>query len=365
MDNKALATEIYEFLRKNDPMTHFADIPAEECIAEVEDYLSDIDMIKDTIRDIENISDDFSDYDTYVSEAKPLINSLRGLQEKLEAEQSRRMVASTGYEVKTALHIGDREIIIAEDMNEPEGLFYMKAEYTENGIVGQYDRIIYSSEYIEVMSHFAASVERQIAAIRETLPEYAPMPITPDKCHPHDYSEDLNGKVVAIKASSLRPEYRREDVQLVCVTGGNGARGNARGNAVFCYHLNDGRQTRFERYDVMGVVKELPDWARERLAVLQSEREAKKAPPHEVNAGYTITESIEVGKKTFVLGENMDAGDKYVTWQHMEGRTGFDLGHYFTDRDRAVADLHKRADNERESLASGKSAKRRNRDDAR
>ncbi len=283
----------------------------------------------------------------------------------MDYNNEKRMVADTGYEVKQAIHLGDREIILAENMNEPEGVFYMKAEYTENGIVGQYDRIIYSSTYLAIMEEFIGGVTRQVEALRKELPSFAPMPVTADYCHPHDYSEDLNGKVVAIKASALRAEYRRADVQLVYVTGGNGARGNARGQAVYCFHLGDGKQTRFERYDVLGVVKELPEWAQERLSILQAEREAKKAPAVEVVSGYTITERIQVGKKTFVLGENKNAGDKFVTWQHMEGRTGYDIGHYFGSREKALADLHKRADTERENLDSGKSAKPRNRDDAR
>jgi hypothetical protein len=57
------------------------------------------------------------------------------------------------------------------------------------------------------------------------------------------------------------------------VGGGFGAGANSRGNAVFCHHLNNGKQTRFERYDIQGEVKpeHLPKWAKEKAAAIQAE----------------------------------------------------------------------------------------------
>jgi hypothetical protein len=129
------------------------------------------------------------------------------------------------------------------------------------------------------------------------------------------------------------------------------------------YYLYNGAHTRFERSDVLGEIKVLPDWAKERLAVIQAEREAAKQPTPaapETVAGYAVTERVQVGQKLFVLGEYPDAGH-YVTWQHTEGREGYDLGHYFDNRDKALSDLHKRAEKERGSQRPDKS--RRNREE--
>ena len=188
--------------------------------------------------------------------------------------KEKRMIADTGYEVKHAIRIGDREILLAENMNDPDGRFYMKAEYSDNGLLGQYDRIITSPGYLAIMEEFVGSLECQIRAVREEIINYDPTPITTEQCYPHDYGQSIDGKVVAIKADVLRPEYRRGDMQLVLVDGGFGAEANARGNAVYCYHLNDGRHTRFERYQVLGEIKELPEWAAERLAVIKAELQA-------------------------------------------------------------------------------------------
>ena len=80
---------------------------------------------------------------------------------------------------------------------------------------------------------------------------------TAEDCYPHKYEESIDEKVVAIKPEVFAPEYQRGDCQLVLVNGGSGAIANPRGNAVYCWHLSSGKHTRFERYDVLGVVKEL------------------------------------------------------------------------------------------------------------
>jgi len=43
------------------------------------------------------------------------------------------------------------------------------------------------------------------------------------------------------------------------------------GNAVFCYNLATKEHTRWERYDLLGVLKkdEMPEWAKEGLAEIK------------------------------------------------------------------------------------------------
>ena len=47
------------------------------------------------------------------------------------------MIADTGFEVKHSIQIGDREILIAENIDEPDGKHCLKAEYTNNVLIGQ------------------------------------------------------------------------------------------------------------------------------------------------------------------------------------------------------------------------------------
>lgn len=131
-----------------------------------------------------------------------------------------------------------------------------------------------SDNFIEIAEIYNNRLKEQISQVKIEW-EQIKVPtdiITAGMCYPLDYKKDINGKVVAIKADTLRPEYRRADKMLVLVTGGFGASANSRGNAVFTTNLYTGEHSRFERYDIQGEVKDLPDWAKQRLKEIQSEK---------------------------------------------------------------------------------------------
>jgi len=280
MDNRKFAAEIYEFLKDNEALDHLEDVPAEDGIAEIEAYLSDPHKVKKTISDIEGVSDSFLYHNQYINEAMPLLCGLREIQGELEAEQNKRMVSDTGYEVRHAINVGDKEILFAENKNAENGMCWFVGDYTQNDIIGQYADCQVSDDFLEAMQEFTDRVNRQIETMRNEISQSkTPCNVfTAEHCYPNDRGKSIDGKIVAIKADILRPEYRRGDVQLVLVCGGNGARANSHGNAVFCYHLNDGTHTRFERYQVQGEVRpeHLPKWAAEKAAEIQAE---KTTPP--------------------------------------------------------------------------------------
>lgn len=60
------------------------------------------------------------------------------------------------------------------------------------------------------------------------------------------------------------------------------------------------------------------------------------------NAGYTITDSIHIGKAEFVIGEHPKAPSPYVTWE-CSGDNNYFWGHYFPDRRSAEKNLLERA----------------------
>jgi hypothetical protein len=109
---------------------------------------------------------------------------------------------------------------------------------------------------------------------RAAFPTFQPT-LTAADCVPGGLDENLTGKVVVIKPTVLSPEYRTADHQLKIVQGGFGAEPNARGNAVFCKDLYSDKETRFERYDIAGVVDpaKLPQWAKDKLAYLEALKE--------------------------------------------------------------------------------------------
>ena len=75
-----------------------------------------------------------------------------------------------------------------------------------------------------------------------------------------------------------------------------------------------------------------------------------------VNQNYVILESEIVGHKEFVLAENPNAPQPYVTWERnmqndeQRGEENFYWGKYFCDPEAAEKNLHDRADGEREFL---------------
>lgn len=80
------------------------------------------------------------------------------------------------------------------------------------------------------------------------------MTISADQCHKNDFSKSIVGKIVAIRVDALRREYRSADHQLVLVNGGFGASANARGSAVYATNLYSGKESRYERRDVLGEI---------------------------------------------------------------------------------------------------------------
>jgi hypothetical protein len=266
------------------------------------------------------------------------------------------MIGNTGYEVKQTLRLGGKEIVLAEDMEAEGGFCYLVCQYTENGIFEEYSKGVASDDYLEAMQTFVERLSAgltELQASREALSLPASL-YTAQDCYAHDWSESIEKKVVAIKAEVLSPEYRRGDVQLVYAVSGSGSRANPMGSAVYCYHLNDGAHTRFERRDVLGVVRELPAWARESLARIQADLE-KPAEAKEYAGNYEVIERIEAGRKVFALGYCKSAVKPYGTWEgHKESRGSFYWGHYFDTHKEAAADLHERAGKEQRHLDAKK-----------
>ena len=196
------------------------------------------------------------------------------------AESEKRMAGN--YEITQALRIGDREVGFGVDPASDQPYFcalYQKIfeiiQYRE-----RYEECFSSDNFVEVAEQFAEYVRQQCQKVREewakvTVPRTT---VTTEMCLPHDYGQDIDGKVVAIKPSALRPEYRSADHQLVLVDGGSGAAANSYGTTCFCVNLYTGESVRWRRYDVLGEVKPecLPDWAERRAAEIGQRQAGQK-----------------------------------------------------------------------------------------
>ena len=191
------------------------------------------------------------------------------------ADNEKRMIDKT-YEVIHAIHIGDKEVVFGEaEAGEPR---YMCCYHQQNWLLEQSTEAKGSDDYLEIMELFCQRVQGQIEQVRAVqIPDMGI--ITAAMCYPDNRENDINGKVIAINAETLRHEYRSADRQLHLVSGGFGANANSRGNAVFCYNLHTGKHTRFERYDVQGEIRpeHMPQWAKVKLEALIKQQQRKKS----------------------------------------------------------------------------------------
>ena len=190
------------------------------------------------------------------------------------------------YEIIHAMHIGDQEIVVGENPSAVAGQMYMCAFCEQNEIFARYDEVLCSDDYAEVISIYGKRVAEQAEKTRTELkgPKIqgiANAPITAVGCTPISSDDDLNGKVVVIKPDILRREYRRATNQVMLCTGGFGAFPSSRGSACFCANLYTGKTSRFERRDILGVLKEdqIPKWALHGLKYYQAEKQKKAQRP--------------------------------------------------------------------------------------
>ena len=160
------------------------------------------------------------------------------------------------YTIIQSMHIGNKEVVIGENMQDKNGHYYIVADYTYNELFGRYDNCMISNSYIEIAELFVQRLAQQVEQVKgEQDKMKIPFEVIgANMCYSNDYSKSIEGKVVAIKADVLRPEHRHAASQIVYVTGGNGSVQFLRKCCV-CNYLYSSRRTRFERYEVQGILK--------------------------------------------------------------------------------------------------------------
>ena len=96
-------------------------------------------------------------------------------------------------------------------------------------------------------------------------------------CEPDSSKLDYTGKVLVLSPNTLKEEYWSPENQLWLAQSGFGCSPTARGRSILCTCLGDGEQTRWNRNDFVGVLKDefLPDWAKESLKQYQRSEQAE------------------------------------------------------------------------------------------
>lgn len=192
------------------------------------------------------------------------------------------------YVIIQALHIGDREIVIGENPENQDGQKYMCALCTANELFARYDEVLASNDYPEIVEIYGQRVAEQaqktrIELIKPKIQGISNTALTVKDCTPVSYDDDLHGKVIVIKPEVLRREYRMATRQIKLCTGGFGASPHSRGSACFCVDLYSGKESRFERMDILGTLEpeQLPEWAKLGLADYQQRQKQSQRQENE------------------------------------------------------------------------------------
>ncbi|MDO4831635.1 MAG: hypothetical protein Q4A46_09205 [Clostridia bacterium] len=180
-------------------------------------------------------------------------------------------------------NIGDTNYKVAQDVCL-EGVHYIfgvdekvKESYCicnmiTDGLFKRYDDCIAGGDYLAVLNEWNFRIANAISELQEMQRDIKDFAVC-DKSfvEPINCSTSINKKVIVIKPNVLYPESRFSQKQLQFVVGGFGAEGNSRGNAVMCINIDNNKAERFDRSDVLGILRDdkIPSWAKDKIRDLQ------------------------------------------------------------------------------------------------
>lgn len=184
------------------------------------------------------------------------------------------------YEVYQSITIGKVEVLLGIDETNFDSP-YMVCYCTRNNSLGveQFYGTTIVADYLEAMNDFISRVQWELEELKEERAS-TEMPLTPltiAECEPIYEDMQIDNQVVVIRPERLRPEYRTIDNQLVLALGGFGTNAYSRGRAVFSLNLYTGEEHRWNREDIMGLIKpeHMPAWAKEKLEQFQNANQQK------------------------------------------------------------------------------------------
>lgn len=185
------------------------------------------------------------------------------------------------YEVFTFMSVGCKEIVMGEHPKAEEGARYMCAYCESNSLFEQYNEVMVSDDYVEILQLFCKRLTEETDRLKAEIDreKLVSNGVVPSGCWtPISADTDLRGQVVVIKPDVFKREYQRSTHQYHFVTGGSGASSHGRGTSVFTEALYDGEKDRFTRQEVLGIAdpETLPEWAKTALQSAKAERKKDK-----------------------------------------------------------------------------------------
>ena len=177
-----------------------------------------------------------------------------------------------GYEIKQSFRIGDKEVLLGENLNEPNGDLYMCCFAESNALYERYSDAVACNDYLKIAEVYTLRLSEQIKQLEAKTKSITvdTSLITPNMCENID-ERDLENEVIVLKPTALRAEYRLAPYQILYCNGRNGARHNGRGQSVFADEVYSRESVRYDRYDVMGILKKecYPEWVQQKVEYIK------------------------------------------------------------------------------------------------
>ncbi len=180
------------------------------------------------------------------------------------------------YEITQSFRIGEKEFVFGRNPEDSTGHKYVCGTYECNELFERYTFTNGSDDFAEIAEAFGKGIQQEAHRFRnefqkENVPKEAKLPVSPDKYREIRPSDDIENKVIVIRPDALRPEYRAAMYQMVLCVGGFGSHPNSRGSSCYCLNLHTNEQARFDRSQIIGIMKpdQIPDWARQTLQKLK------------------------------------------------------------------------------------------------
>ena len=183
------------------------------------------------------------------------------------------------YEVIQSLRLGGKVMLIGYNPNDQDGK-YMTC-YKESNFMGEFfTKAMASDDYMEIVKLFSERLQEQMEKVKQFRTERG-VPLETlgaEHCRKRGEGENLAGKLIILRPSSLSPEYRTADCQLGYATGGFGCSPGAGGRAVYFRELYSGEECRWNIGDVLGIAdtEKLPEWAKQKVAEHEKARAERK-----------------------------------------------------------------------------------------
>ena len=127
------------------------------------------------------------------------------------------------YSVKYSMYIGHKDIALGENPNADKDERYMCCFVETNAIFERYSGVLVSDDFAEIAKVFGqrvADAAEEIIQENERACQEVGMneELTTNSCKPISYEDSIENKVVVVKGSILRPEFRHANHQLIlCV----------------------------------------------------------------------------------------------------------------------------------------------------